>query len=393
MTGGFDAARLARIDAWLPGAIARSRMPGATVMLARHGQVHVATTGVRDIASGAPMTRDTIVRIASMTKAITTVAVLMLVEEGRIALDDPIDPWLPELADRRVLRALDGPVDDTVPADRPITLRDLMTFRAGHGAIMARPGTYPIQAVLDDLGVAPGFDAIDVDPDTFMARLGSVPLLHQPGERWLYHTGNDILSVLIARIEGEPLPDVLARRIFAPLGMADTGFEVPADKQARFATCYVGAGDGFAISDRPDGQFGRPQVFPTELVSTADDYRTFATMLLRQGEGPDGRLLSRAAVALMTSDQIPAAVKAVSFFPGLWEGGGWGMGGRVVTARTGIGPGPGAYGWSGGCGTHYLIDPAEDLFVTVLTQRVMQNPDDDRIARELVTLAYAAIDD
>jgi len=392
VSGGFDAARLGRIEPWLNAALARHSVPGAIAMIARGDQVHVFTAGASDVESGTPMTRDTIIRIASMTKPITVTAALMLVEEARIALDDPVEQWLPELANRKVLRAIDSPVDDTELALRSITLRDLLTFRAGIGAIMKPPGTYPIQREMEALGIAPGPDAIGISPDEYMAKIGALPLLHQPGERWMYHTAIEVLSVLIARVVDEPLEQFLEERIFAPLGMEDTGFVVPASKRDRFATCYVLWSERLARWDTPDGQFSRSQIFPSEVVSTADDYLRFARMLLRHGEAPHGRLLSRASVLLMMADQLTAEQKDKSPFPGLWDGSGWGMGGRVVTRRTDIDIGPGAYGWSGGYGTHFVIDPCENLFATVLTQRMMQSPGDDRIGRELFTLTYAALD-
>lgn len=393
MTGGLLVERLAWIDGLVASAVERGVAPGVIAMVARGDTVHVATAGVRDVANDLPMLRDTIVRVASMTKPLIAAAAMLLVEEARIALDDPVDRWLPELADRRVLRSIDGAIDDTVPAARAITLRDLLTFRAGIGIIMAQPGTWPIQVEMERLGVAPGPHATSLDPDTWMARIGALPLAHQPGERWMYHVAIDILAVLISRIVGRPIGAFLAEHIFGPLGMVDTAYHVPAAQLDRLAICYAQDDQGLGAWDGIDGEYSRPPPFESELVSTADDYRAFATMLLRGGGAPDGRILSRASVSMMTNDQLTPEQKALSPFPGLWDGRGWGFSGLVVTERTEPGAGPGRYGWSGGLGTHFMIDPAEGLFATLLTQRMMRGPDDDRLARDLFTLAYAAIDD
>ena len=185
------------------------------------------------------MQRSTIFRIASMTKPVTAVAALILIEECRLRLDEPVDRLLPELANRRVLRRLDGPLDDTVPAERPITVRDLLTLRMGFGFAASLSDACPIQqAMVDqDLAIgprpseAPGMDA-------WMARLGALPLMYQPGERWLYDTGSDVLGVLIARAADQPLDTVFRERIFAPLGMHDTGFSRPAEQRHRLPVCY-----------------------------------------------------------------------------------------------------------------------------------------------------------
>src|SRR5579871_6552106 len=216
---GLARERLTRIDALLHDHAARREVAGAVGLIAVGDAVHIATAGVQDLASAVPMRRDRIFRIASMTKPVVAAAVMLLVEEGRIALDDAVDRWLPELADRRVLRAIGSPLDDTVAATRSITLRDLMVFTFGLGAVMAKPGTYPIQAAMSERGVALGPAQIPLAPDEYMRRIGSLPLMHQPGEQWMYHTGSDILTVLIARIAQKPLPAFLRERIFAPLGM------------------------------------------------------------------------------------------------------------------------------------------------------------------------------
>jgi len=239
---GLSTARLARLRQGMAAYVERRQVPGLVTLVSRRGEVHVEAIGsMAEDAVGEPMRRDTIFRIASMTKPVIAAAAMILVEEARLRLDDPVDPWLPELADRKVLRAIDAELDDTVPARRPITLRDLLTLRLGLGAVMAPPGRYPIQRAMAEAGVAPAHDPLALPQDELMKGFGSLPLLHQPGEKWAYQSGSDILGVLLARATGGELGAFLRERIFAPLGMKDTGFSVPPAKLARLAPCYRAA--------------------------------------------------------------------------------------------------------------------------------------------------------
>jgi CubicO group peptidase (beta-lactamase class C family) len=370
----------------------RREVPGAVALNARQGVVNVDVVGLRDVKTAKPMRRDTIFRIASMTKPITAAAAMILVEEGRIALDNAVEWWLPELSDRQVLRTIDARLDDTVPARRPITLNDLLTFRLGLGAIMAPPGQYPVQAAMAALGVAPGPQQLPFGPDEFMARIGRLPLIHQPGERWMYHTGADILAVLIARISGMKLGDFLRERIFAPLGMRDTGFSVAANALNRLTTCYelVDAGTLREWEPARQGADVGPPTFPNALLSTADDYLAFARMLLDEGQGPHGRVLTRESVRLMMTDHITSEQKSASpFFPGFWDHTGWGFGGAVTLQGAGR---PGCYGWIGGFGTSVLLDPSTRMTTIVLTQRLMRGPNDTAIHEQVQQLAYQSLD-
>jgi CubicO group peptidase (beta-lactamase class C family) len=388
-------APLARIDELLRDRAARREIAGAVGLIAHGDMVHVATAGVQDLASAVPMRRDTIFRIASMTKPVVAAAAMMLVDQGRIALDDAVERWLPELADRRVLRGIERPLDDTVPAARPITLRDLMTFTFGLGAVMAKPGSFPIQSAMSELGVAPGPEQVAMPPDEYMRRIGTLPLMHQPGERWMYHTGADVLAVLIARIAGKPLDGVLHERILAPLGMCDTGFHVPEQALDRLATCYARDDAGALQIWDPahGGRYARPPAFPSLLASTADDFLAFARMLLRDGAHAGQRLLAPKSAALMMTDQLTAEQKAASpFFPGFWDTKGWGFGGAVVTRRDPTGAHPGSYGWAGGFGTNFIVDPAADLVAILLVQRLMRGPNDMALNEEFLTLAAQAIE-
>ena len=307
--GGFTGDGLARMHAVMAGHVERGTVPGLVTLVARHGEVHVDAIGAMAAGGAAPMRRNTLFRIASVSKPVTAAAAMILVEECRIRLDDPVDPWLPELANRRVLRRLDAELDDTVPANRPISVRDSLTLRLGIGAIMAPPGTYPIQRAMEEAGIAPSAYLPTVGPDEVMRRFGALPLVHQPGEVWLYDSGIHILGVLIARVTGRPLGDFLRERIFDPLRMSDTAFFAGSDRIDRLATAYMPApgGGGLAVFDEAaGGRFSRPPVFESGaggMVSTADDLLCFGHMMRNEGRYGGGRVLSRASVRLMISDR------------------------------------------------------------------------------------------
>ena len=382
------------------GYVERGELAGVVTLLSRHDEVQVETIGAQNLATATPIQRETIFRIASMTKPITAAAAMILVEETKLRLDEPVHRWLPELADRKVLRGIDSPLDDTVPAKRPLTLRDLLTFRLGLGAVMAFPDVYPIQKAMAEAGIAPGPRPLSFSADEFMARVGGLPLVHQPGEQWMYHTGSDILGVLIARAAGISLGDFLKERIFEPLAMKDTGFSVPEAKLDRLASCYHAdpATGRLAVYDEARGGFwARPPVFESGgggLVSTADDYLAFGRMLLRYGRHGADRILSRPAVELMTADQLTPEQKASSpFVPGFWDTRGWGFGLSVITRRGGVGLSPGSFGWDGGFSTSGYCDPHEDMVGILLIQRMMTSPSGFDFHRDFWTLAYQAIDD
>jgi len=399
--GSFSKSRLARMHESMSRHVESGYVPGLVTLVARRGEVHVDAIGQLDVGGTAPMRRDTIFRIASLTKPITAAAAMMLVEECKLRLDEPVDRWLPELADRKVLRSLESEVADTVPAHRPITLRDLLTFRLGLGAIMVFPEKHPIQKAMSEAGVAPGPFLPTHAPDELMKRYGSLPLVHQPGERWLYDTGSHILGVLIARVSGKSLGDVLRERIFEPLGMKDTGFSVPEEKLGRLATSYWTEGgtrkELVIFDEARGGRFAQPPVFESGsggLASTVDDYYAFCRMMLDKGLYGRDRLLSRASVELMTTDQITPEQKAASpFFPGFWDSRGWGFGVSVFTKRDTLENVPGRFGWDGGYGTSGYSDPQEDMVGILMTQRVMDSPAAPPTYSDFWTSAYQAIDD
>ncbi len=399
-TGGLSRMRLARMHDVMVGYVERGELPGLVTLVSRRGAVHVDAIGARTIGESAPMRRDTIFRISSMTKPITAAATMILVEECKLRLDDPVDRWLPELADRKVLKRLDGPLDDTVPANRPITVRDLLTFRMGFGQMLAPPDAYPILLAANEqrIGMGPPTPSTMPAPDEWMRRLGNLPLMYQPGERWMYNTGSDVLGVLLARVSGQPLETFLRERLFEPLGMKDTSFSVPAASLDRLATSYwpdPTSGQLVVYDEARGGQWSRPPAFPSGaggLVSTIDDYLAFGQMMLSQGKHQSLRILSRLAVELMTTDQLTPEQKAVSgLFPGFFDSYGWGFGVSVITRRDDIAAVPGRYGWDGGMGTSWYSDPREEMVIILMTQCAWTSPSPPNVY--FWTLAYQAIDD
>ncbi|KAB8192261.1 serine hydrolase [Nonomuraea phyllanthi] len=396
MGAGLSREGLGRMRAVLDGAVTRGEVPGLVALVHRRGETHVTAHGTTETGGQAPMRRDTVFRIASMGKPLTAAAAMILVEECVLRLDDPVDDLLPELAAPRVLRRPDAPLGDTVPAERPITPRDLLTFRMGLGAVMT---DHPLRQAMEEAGVGPGPDGPPFGPDEWIKRLGALPLMHQPGTAWMYHTSADVLGVLVARATGRPFDAFLRERVLDPLGMRDTGFHLPADRLGRMAGSYVADRATGALVPRPgprEGAWDRPPAFPSggggpSLVSTADDYLAFCRMLLAGGRYDGGRLLSRASVELMTTDHLTPAQKAGNeVFLG---SGGWGFGLAVQGRRDGLATRPGRYGWGGGLGTDAYTDPSEDLVGIVLTQRALDSPLAPRVIQDFWTTAYAALDD
>jgi CubicO group peptidase (beta-lactamase class C family) len=314
---------------------------------------------------GAPMREDTVFRISSTTKPVTAAVILGLIEDGRLELDEPVDRLLPELAGRRVLRRPDGPLDDTVPAERAVTVRDLLTFTWGfgmQGAMFTAAQPWPIVGAVGERELnsfGPPEPETTPEPDTWLRRLGELPLLAQPGERWLYSAGSQVLGVLAARAGGAPFGEVMRERVLGPLGMVDTGFY--AEDTSRLATAYEEQDGELVVTDPPDGAWSRPPAFPDGaggLVSTAADLLAFGRMLLRGG----GPVLKAETVAEMTRDQLTDLQRA-RVWPGFSFLGdrGWGYGVSVLA--------DGSYTWEGGLGTTWVNVPDQDLTVVVLTQR------------------------
>jgi CubicO group peptidase (beta-lactamase class C family) len=400
--GGLSEARLERMHDVMAAHVERG-VPGLVWLVGRRGEVHAEALGSATLASetreAAPMQRDSIFRFASLIKPVTAAAAMILVEECILRLDDPVDPWLPELADRRVLSRIDADLGDTVPARRPISLRDLLTFTMGFGSVLAAPDSYPIQVAMREGeigGDGPPRPALAPPADEWIRRLGALPLMDQPGERWRYNTGSDVLGILIARASGQPFDVFLRERLFDPLGMRDSAFSVPAEKIDRLTTSYADFGSGIEVWDEAaDGGYSSPPAFASGaggLVSTADDYLAFCRMLLDKGAYGGGRILSRPAVELMTSDQLTAEqrIGAEPFFGGNSS---WGFGMAVNIRRDDLSVVPGRFGWTGGLGTTACTDPAEELIGILLTQQMMTSPTSPPVFQDFWTSAYAAIDD
>jgi CubicO group peptidase (beta-lactamase class C family) len=383
----------------LSGYVQRQEMPGLVALVSYHDDVHVETLGTISFNDPAPMTRDTIFRIASLAKPVTAVAAMILIEECELRLDDSVEPWLPELANRRVLKSIASQLDDTVPALRPITVRDLLTYRMGFGSVMAPPGTYPIQRLIREYrigGDGPPRPSQAPRAEEWLKRLGSLPWMAQPGERWLYQVSADVLGVLIARVSGQTLGAFMRERIFDPLGMKDTAFYVPSEKISRLPGCYFSDGDTNTLSlydDPANSEYRSEPPFESGgggLVSTIDDYFTFSRMMLNKGRHGDEQILSRTAVELMTSDQLTPEQRAGSeIFLGNHSS--WGLGMAVDIQRDEIFRTSGRFGWDGGFGTTSYTDPAERVIGILFTQRMMDSPEPPKVFTDFWTSAYGAL--
>jgi CubicO group peptidase (beta-lactamase class C family) len=356
--------------------VERKELPGLVTLVAQGDDVRVDTVGSRTLDSEEPMRRETLFRIASMTKPIVAAATLMLLDDGKLDLEAPIERWLPEMANPRVLRRIDGPLIETVPARRKVSVDDLLTFRMGSG-MLTEPSfdpPFPVVTAGKDLEVvlSEPDPRTPHAPDEWIQRFGSLPLMYQPGERWQYNVGSLVLGVLVARAAGQPLGDFLQTRIFEPLGMHSTGFHLPLERTLDLPAYYVTDLVSKRLERRdvskPE-EWSRPPAFPSGaagLVSTADDYLAFARLLLNRGEYRGRRLLSARSVELMTTNHLTPEQMATA---GVILGGrGWGYGVGVVTEPDADWPVPGRYGWAGGYGTTWFNDPHRGVVAILLTQ-------------------------
>ena len=374
--GGFIEAGLAQIPPALQAVVDAGDLSGFVTLVWRKGEVaQTLAIGQRDVEAGLPMTRDTFFRIASMTKPVTSIAALMLWEEGKLRLEDPIVKWLPEFADMRVLKSATGPVDDTYPSPRDITVEDLMTHRAGLAYAFTSIG--PIGQLYEETLGPPLGGAMS--PDEWLRRIGSLPLSYPPGERFHYSHATEVLGYLAARIEGKPLGQVLKDRIFAPLGMDDTDFWCPPEKRGRMAKLYRIDPATDRLQDVSYPHFdAQPELEPGGggLISTADDYLKFARMMLGKGEVDGVRLVKASTIEMMTENRLTEAQRQIPFMGiPFWLGQGFGLGVSVITdpeKQAWMGAGnAGAFGWPGAFGTWWQADPQSGMILIYLIQNSM----------------------
>ncbi len=404
---GFSAAGLSRLRETLAGHVESKRIPGLVALVSRgDGEAHVEALGTMRHEGGAAMARDTIFRMASVSKPVTMAAAMVLLDECRMRLDDPVDEWLPELADRKVLKRPDGPLDETVPARRPITVRDLLTCTFGLGVdfeLMVSPiRTATFEAT--DYSIASG---LAPHQDEWMRKLGELPLQYQPGERWQYDLASEVTGVLVSRIADRPLEEFLRERVLDPLGMQDTGFHVPAAKIDRLPPQYGPdpvTGEFHVWDEAEGGRLSSPPEFQGAgggLASTVDDYHAYFRMLLNGGVHNGRRILSRAAVELMTTNRLSpellaartAMYRSVAHYsPGMGQHGGWGFGMAVRTFRGDYAP-VGQFGWDGGTGTTAYADPASGITGILFTQVGLSNQNSPRLIHDFWATLYQAADE
>ena len=395
---GLCPKRLERVGGWMRAYVDDGKLPCALTLVARHGEIaFLDCCGLRDVEAGTAVAEDTIFRFYSMTKPVTAVAVMMLYEQGLFQLDDPVSAFIPELGGLNVYVSGDTGAMATEPVDEEITIRHLLTHTSGL--------TY---GFLDPSPVGEHYrtNALDFGPNRrtlaeAVAELSKAPLTHQPGARWTYSVSFDVLGRLAEVISGQGLDRYFEDNIFSPLGMADTGFHVPADKHDRFASLYEPGPDGGIVLNDAAGEssYLKPPRLCSGgggLVSTAGDYLKFTDMLRRKGAFDGGRLLGRKTVELMTANHLPGDMAAMGqprFGESTFEGIGFGFGVSVTLdpARAQILGTPGEYAWGGAASTAFWTDPGEDMTVIFLTQ--LMPSDAYPLRRELRVLTYQALVD
>ncbi len=394
---GLSPERLDRIRGWMQALVDQKKLAGLISVVSRRGQVALMhTCGKADLARDKPMRPDTIFRIYSMTKPLTSVAIMMLYEEGRFQLDDPITRFVPAFKNMRVYVSGSRGKYESEPAQRDITFRDLLSHTSGltYGFMEASP----VDAMYRDAGV--DFQTSKASLKEVVELAATLPLIAQPGSEWNYSIATDVLGYLVEVISGKPFEAFLHERVIAPLGMVDTAFQVPADKVERFAANY-GPDEGGGIKQIEDSQKSR---FLTKrlcsggggLLSTAADYMRFCQMMLNKGTLDGNRLLGRKTVELMTSNHLAGDMADMGqprFSESSYAGIGFGLGFSVTLdpAKAQILGTPGEYAWGGAASTAFWIDPAEDMYVILLTQLMPSST--YPIRRELRVLSYQAIVD
>ncbi|HEY2070619.1 MAG TPA: serine hydrolase domain-containing protein [Rhizomicrobium sp.] len=370
---GFSAEKLAPVGPMLQSVVDAGDLSGAVTLVWRKGQdVQFNAIGKRDIAGNKPMTRDTLFRIASMTKPITSVAALMLVEDGVIKLSDPITKWLPEFTDMQVLKDPKGPIDETYPSPRAITVEDLMTHRSGFA--YAFSSSVPLGKAHEEV-LGPPLDNTKT-PDQWLAALATLPLTFEPGKQLHYSHSTEVLGFLIGRACGKTYREFILERILKPLGMNDTDFMVPKEKRDRAAVVYQLDQTSGALVPVPFPDYDTPPAYTAGgggLISTLDDYLLFARMLLNDGELDGKRYLKRETVADMRTNRLTPEQRAIPFLGmPLWAGMGFGLGLSVVVEpdkHEWMGAASkGSFGWPGAFGTWWQADPEKDMILIFLIQ-------------------------
>jgi len=369
---GVDESRLSRIDSFVNRYVLNDKLNGAVTLIMKDGKViHHQAIGYSNLGKKTPMQKDHIFRIASMTKPLTSVLALMLMEEGRLKLDDPITKWAPEFSGMKVLKSASGPLDEVVDAPRDITVEDLLTHRSGlaYGFTSVGPIAHAHQEVLGPLFGNPH------GPDQWMERLASLPLSYAPGERFHYSHATDVLGFLVGRVAGTTYQDFLRSRILEPLGMTDTDSWCPPKKRDRMAKLYK-AEDDAPLKDVSFVHEDHPPAFCAGgggLISTVDDSLTFARLMLNRGELNGVRLIREDTFDLMTANRLTPEQRAIPFMGiPFWLGQGFGLGVSVITdpeKQAWMGAGStGAFGWPGAFGTWWLADPAKDVVLLFMIQ-------------------------
>lgn len=369
---GIDPEVLGALRSRLEGFVERGELAGVVTLASRGGEVfHSEAIGWRDMESRSPMRMDTLFRIASMSKPVTSVLALMLMEEGRLDLSDPVTRWIPELADMRVLKDPAGSLADTVQAHRDITVEDLMTHRSGIAYAPFSEG--PIKAALEQALGDPGLNRKSVDE--WLGALGSLPLSHQPGDRFHYGHSTEVLGFLIGRLAGKPFREVLLERLLLPLGMTDTDFWMPEEKRHRLASLYAWEADADRLAKIELEMYAQPPAYTPGgggLISSASDYHRFVRMLLNEGELDGVRILKPETVRLMQRNRLKADQRHVLFAGmDLWSRSGFGLGVAITEDLKDNPYGCGSVGsitWPGVFGTWWQADPAEDLALIYLIQ-------------------------
>lgn len=360
--------------------VARGGVPGMTALVSRAGAVEVASAGLARVEDGTPMTTDTIVRATSISKIATALTALVVVEDGALTLDSEIRDWLPELTAPRVVRTPASPLDDTVAAKRPVTVRDLLTSCSGWGfsSDFSAPAVAALGEQLRPTGPLP---AAIPGADDYLAVLARTPMLHQPGAAFLYDISLDVLGILLTRVTGRDLPGLMAERLLDPLGMADTGFSVPAHEHHRFASLYdgetTGRPDGPALLDPPTGQWAALPPLASGaggLVTTLDDWHTLCRLPLGEGEVDGLRLLPAATVRAAMTDQLTPDQRGPAEV--FLDGQGWGYGGGVDIELHDPWNVLGRYGWVGGTGTSSYVIPSTGTIAIALSQLTLGGPSD-----------------